>query len=329
MVLTASTESQASDAQASSDAVLMVIQGLLDDLSGKSVPITRDTRIDRYFNDVCGADSLEYLHLTFSIEDALNIRLSDEDWRFLAGAMDGLTTEEWELRYAPFFTFGRLADLVAHRAKIVAIRPITILGSTSKAAGAFRFIQDALQKIVPHVKSFGPSTPIVDRVPRWKLSTFWAVMRGASGNRVPPLPKGRTSVVAFTIIGTLVAFGLGALALGAIEAAMRNVGPFANRESFREWVASSLVIISLAAIPISIIAYILQFFLPVVKTRGSLLPPGVCTFRDLAYLIGGERGGRCKQCSYDMTENTTGRCPECGSATSATCLPRAPIVPNG
>ena len=34
------------------------------------------------------------------------------------------------------------------------------------------------------------------------------------------------------------------------------------------------------------------------------------------------RKGLCLKCGYDLTGNVSGRCPECGEATSGTCKPR-------
>lgn len=44
-----------------------------------------------------------------------------------------------------------------------------------------------------------------------------------------------------------------------------------------------------------------------------LLPKQMETFRDLAELISGDRGGWCTKCDYDLTGLASDICPECGT----------------
>jgi acyl carrier protein len=55
------------------DVALIAIQEAVNKVTGKSVPIARDTRMDRYFIEVAGTDSLEYLDLSFKLEAKLGI----------------------------------------------------------------------------------------------------------------------------------------------------------------------------------------------------------------------------------------------------------------
>jgi len=77
----------------------------------------------------------------------------------------------------------------------------------------------------------------------------------------------------------------------------------------------------LSAGPIAAVALAaVQFFR---AQRITSLPNGISTFRDLAELISGDRGGWCEKCGYDLTGLTSDRCPECGMPTQAVPL-RAP-----
>jgi acyl carrier protein len=296
---------------ADSDAVMRTIQECLNDLSKKSPLITRSTRIDRFFNDVFGGDSLDFLDLSFQLEAKLGVYLSADDWKFLSGEVFCKTTEEWDAKYGPLFTFGRLAELVAHRAKLGKARPVTILGSTSKSAGAFRQIQWLAQDISKSTKNFAPSTPIMDAVRGRDLRRLWARLRIVSDNRVPDLRHTLSTQVA-------IFFERPYQPLMCIAMLSTGVSFLVRYMSTGGFVAALIALVSgigLIAIFLLMILLVLSFIIRMsswAQPKTAILPNGVATFRDLAMLIAGERGGWCEHCGYDLTGLTSDRCPECG-----------------
>lgn len=168
-------------------AVMAGLQTIMEDVTCRCVPISPDTRIDRYILDVCGADSIEYFDLVFRIEARFGIRLNDADWEWMVGGDRSLAVEEWERLHAHQFTFGRLADRIIERARLQPIVPATICGSTCGPAGAFLWLDEVARRIDACIVPFGPSTPILDRFRGRNLSRLWLWVTEFSGGRVPPL----------------------------------------------------------------------------------------------------------------------------------------------
>jgi acyl carrier protein len=295
---------------------LQLIQVAVNQVTGKSVPITSNTRMDQYFNDVAGADSLEYLDLSFRLEDKLGVKLSQDDWRFLSGSELCQSNEEWEVKFAPMFTFGRLAELVAHRAKLGRVEPATILGATSLSAGAFRCIETIAKEIDNKIKLFAPSTPILDCFEGRKLHQFWGRLRALSADRIPPLLFGRIDQ-ALAWLGGLWGILL-CLALYAVMVwKLIVVFGFSVADPF--WKA--FLYFSLPVILLFLSSKALHFLVARLRPASSVLPNGIETFRDVAKLVAGEREGWCEKCGYDLTGLTSSRCPECGTEIFSARLP--------
>lgn len=296
------------------DAALRAIQDAVNEVTGKRVPIAFDTRMDRYFNGVVGNDDLEYLDLSFKLEDRLGVRLSTDDWTFLGGGNLCKSIEDWEAKYAEFFTFGRLAELVVARAKLGGVTPVTILGATSESAGAFRAIERIATSLRADVEPFAPSTRILDRFRGQDLVKLWARLRILSRNRVPPLHKTRLVKVletiykcgALLIAATLILGSVGAL-LSSILGVANIVGVF-GLSSGLLGVSGSLLLL-LCAVAWGVLYRLVKLLEP----RDVILPNGIKSFRDLAELISGDRGGWCEKCGYDLTGLENPRCPECGA----------------
>lgn len=295
---------------------LRLIQEAVNQMTGKSVPITPNTRMDRYFIEVVGADSLEYLDLSFRLEAKLGVKLSQDDWKFLTGDELCKDPGEWEAKYAPMFTFGRLAELVAHRAKFRKIEPETILGATSLPAGAFRRIEAIAKDFDPKIGSFAPSTPILDCFRGRPLQLFWGRLRVLSENRIPPLLVGRIDkTVAWLgglwgVIFCLFLYGAIAWALAAFV----GMSPASTISSW--W-----FVFCFPPIALFFSSRLLLFVVDRMRPHSSILPNGIESFRDLAMLVAGERGGWCEKCGYDLTGLVSGRCPECGTEVARLALP--------
>lgn len=297
------------------ETLLRVLQEILNKMSGSSAIISTETRIDKYFKEVCGADSLEYLELTMELENVLGIRLTNDDWAYVSGSNLCKSVEEWEIKYAPLTTFGRLADLLAHRAKLGIPRPITVLGATSLAAGAFKEIERIGRDVNGNVKPFAPSTPIVERFRGHQLAQFWARVRTLSANRIPALRERSTSMIATKLMETwgapiaVAVFGIG------FYHALPLVGA-PNSGDILSWLLLVMIAIPpLMGIPagmILVLSFVIRLLGVTLGSDQSLLPREIRTFRDVALLISGDRGGWCGHCGYDLTGLTEDRCPECG-----------------
>ncbi len=306
-------DTASTDQSAANDPIFYAITEAVYEVTGMRVPFTRETRMDRYFEEVVGADSLEYLELSFVLQEKLGVWLDDKDWNFLSGGREAHISEEWELKYAQFFTFGRLADLVASRAAFAAPAPVTILGVTSKAAGAFRHIRSVSREIAPSVEPFGPSTVITERFKGRKLRKLWERLRLMSCGRIPPLEATgmeRAANQLYNTPGVLLVLGLGtvtSIVLFSTKGAPANIGCF----GFVLMVALiALLLAGVFGAMAAMVTFVLRRLGKV--SREWNLPHGITTFRDLAELIAGVRGGWCGQCGYDLTGLTGGVCPECG-----------------
>src|SRR5690606_8126937 len=122
----------------------------------------------------------------------------------LAGWSLCKSADDWEYRYASFFTFARLAELVAFRARLARVQPITVLSSTSLSAGAFRSIQGIARQIDPDIEPFRPGTKILDRLRGRKLDALWERVRLLAPRRIPPLHSrkaiNKTGGVAYSLL---------------------------------------------------------------------------------------------------------------------------------
>lgn len=298
----------------STDVVLIAIQEEVNKITTKSVPITRDTRMDRYFIEVSGEHDLDLLELSFRLDAKFGVRITNEDWSYLSGGTPTMSKEEWEAKYAEFFTFGRLADLVASRARIGPVKSVSIAGSSSASAGAFRAIEEMAKQIRPHIEPFAPSTRIADRFTDDDLTKVWGRIRVLSGNRAPPLESAAAKKLVDSIFhglrGAFICLVLYGLLVWMCYRLIMKV-PYINPVA--PWIAGLS--------PVFLLYFLNRSFWFVSRKLGHsmyLLPNNLETFRDLAELISGDRGGWCTKCDYNLTGLTFGICPECGT----------PINPN-
>lgn len=303
---------------------MKALQGMVNSMSGKTVPITRETRIDRCFREVCGAESLEYLDITFQIEETFEIRLPGEMWDYLAGAKLGLTSEEWEAQYAPFFNFGRLADFIAHRVDYFKIEPVSIMGRPCLTAGAFRFMQEAAHRVDPSVEHFGPSSAIRSHLGGKKFRRFWTIVRAASGNRIPRLrpPESTPSINAFksSIVLTPLIFICYSLIRWMYEINSLSIWPGQQQDpdyglghqvfSFLVRNGPSILLISLT---IFTVTYLVQLIRVRRKPSRSFGPEKFETFRDLAEFIAEDICKRCGACGMIIEGVVHVQCPNCGA----------------
>ncbi|RIK65130.1 MAG: hypothetical protein DCC65_13185 [Planctomycetota bacterium] len=289
------------------EAVLSVIEDCVNELSSKRAPIAHNTRIDQYFFAHVPSDLQDCELISELLEERLGVEITEVDWDFLIGRNLCSSTEDWEARYAPLFTFGRLAELVAHRVKLGQIQPLTILGATSRAAGAFRVIEQAVREIDPHVKPFAPSTPVLDRLRGCKLARLWARLRVHSANRIPPLPTtaaGRIVGSAGGLCGIVICLMLYGVLAWQLGARLGIIGS----NSTLKWILTF-------TLPCVILFFVSRLVMVVAERwqpREWLLPKGIVNFRDLAMLMSADRGGWCEHCGYDLTGLVDSRCPECG-----------------
>ncbi len=304
--------SSASDATA----VMDVLQKAVNGMTRKNAPIAREMRIDRYFVELRAASDLDLLVLGFTINDLIGVDLSIDDWKFLTGQDLCKSKEEWETKYAPMFTFGRLADLIASRAKLGTIRPATIMGATSLSAGAFKRIEMIAREIDKRIASFAPSTPILDRFRGRKLRQFWARLRALSGNRVPSMVSSKIDR-ALEWLGGLSGILLCLFFYGIIAWELATLIGLSPASQVTSW----WFVFAFPPVALFVSTRLLLLVVDRIRPPSSILPNGIETFRDLAMLVAGERGGWCEKCGYDLTGLTSARCPECGTEVAKMPLP--------
>lgn len=294
------------------DSVILIIQDILTEMNNRWAPITRDTRMDTYFKEVVGADSIEYLDLSFRIEKRFGIMLSRDDWKYLTGEAVCKSPEDWEAYFGGSFTFGRIAEIIIHRCTLT---PITILGSKSAAAGAFRCVQGVANQVSPRIKPFGPSTPILERLRGRSLERFWTKLQIISGEKLPRLargPIGRVLEVLFDgITGATICLILYGLIVWGFFVLLWP------------WIGHPAVILAIfigAVLVLVFASMSIRYVETHLRGEGAILPYNITTFRDLAELISEDRGGWCEKCGYDLTGLTSERCPECGRPIQAAPL---------
>lgn len=204
------------------DAVLAELRPLIASQCGWDIPLTAETRIDEHIKSTY-LDEFDFSDFLPDIEKHFGISISKQDMTFLSGHGLCETTEEWEARYGPLYTYGRLAELIVARMKLADIprREVAIFGRASRSATTFRQIETLVNDIDASAKRFGPSTRIADRLSPRHLRQLWARLQIISGNRLPTLRMpiysriyrfcGRTTLA----IGGLAIVGLGISALCA------------------------------------------------------------------------------------------------------------------
>lgn len=299
------------------DSVLRILQEVLNSMIGQCGPICADTIIPHYLEAHDQTEEIDYLDIGFRLEARLGFRLTNEDWDFIIGWRLCKSREEWEARYAPFATFGRLADLIAQRASLGIVRPVTILGSTSLAAGAFRQIEAIVRQHEPNGAPFAPSTPILDRLKGESLRRVWIRCQIISGNRIPSLIEPTTTKALGAIFNGLFGAFLVLVAYGFLVWQLWRI--------IKLWFSSTLLAGILSCYASAVVLWLIPRVITGIEGRlrysEFVLPKDIRTFRDLAELIAGDRGGWCAKCGYDLTGLIENRCPECGKNTHEPITP--------
>ncbi|MFO0973177.1 MAG: hypothetical protein U1A27_07050 [Phycisphaerae bacterium] len=300
-------------------AVVAGLQEIVSSMFGRQVPITATTRIDRFIGLLSDVDALGYLDLAQQIEDRFGVRLSAADWSWLTGGDGRMSAGARERLHGEQFTFGRLAERIVQQARLQELRPLTILGARSHAAGAFRWLEEAARQISPRCEPFAPSTPIRDRFRNRRLKRLWGLAGLASGGRVQALDATPAAKLADRIENRQGARTLLAAFLVVYSAAFVALAPRGSADVFHFAIFGMLFFVVTVG-PIGLVLLLLTRLV----SRAPALPGSVQSFGDLARLIAGERGGWCAECGYDLTGVRSGRCPECGVAIQSCAASQIP-----
>jgi hypothetical protein len=192
-------------------------------------------------------------------------------WRRVASLLNAefdiaIDSETWRsvLHWRHHRTVGELCDLIAAHAKVRVVMPVTVMGSTSAAAGAFLAVRAVLRDAGANVSELRPTSPLAPYLDRCPGPLGRELRRMAPGN-LPPIYL-YAPLQAACAIGVLLS---GAMFLVGLWLRIPRWNPFA--------------------------ALITEFvFLAMAWIGHRLSPPrvrfaGVKDFRDLCRVIVGER----------------------------------------
>lgn len=288
---------------------------LLRELPGAPATVNGTTRIDALIPDPIGTGASQMEALYRRIESRFEISLSDVDRNYLSGCRLCKTRDDWAMRFAPLFHVDRLASLVLFRAEVDRIGPITAPDIKSETAGAFRVIERLVAEVAPHIDSFGPDTPIAERLNGRKLARFWRKLYWRYSLRIPP----PATDIPSTLWGLRLTswFALGSLVVAFVLALahVTRTGSGLSGNSVG-WigatVAETFLLFLLMCLPTLAVHWLWRRGRSVARRASRLLPPDILTFGDLADLLAGIREGWCEGCGYELTGVVSEHCPECG-----------------
>lgn len=266
-------------------------------------------------------NALDLIVLASHIAERWGVEIERSDWQEILeanpqGTCDVLreVSDANEQCHERSVTFGRLAEWVSSRIGRAAFGDLSLLDKTWPTAAAYRRIVDIAHQVRPLVLPFAPSTPVPDRLRGPRLHKFWSRVRCISSNRIPPLKLAWGERVLRPFLVLLMCGVAGCILLLAALAAIHVVGGGAGGEmlGLGQYLEGIVLLVLVATTWLSLLVAVMGGLLKLAGALVPVLPHGIRTFRDLAELVAGERGGWCEGCGYDLTGNSTGICPECG-----------------
>ncbi|HWG44933.1 MAG TPA: hypothetical protein VN688_19345 [Gemmataceae bacterium] len=220
------------------------------------------TRIDHHLESEGISEEIDITEILHDIEQFFRFSCRLEEWQSYFG-WDTKDPEEWERKYAPQFTFGRLADFIRERVEAISLEPLTLLGKPCLTAGIFRGLERLAEQINPKTPRFAPHTPIRECLCGTRLHQFWNRLRWIVEEQIPPAPRLPLSMRGF-MHSLAFKFGIGLL----IALWRRNL----------QGLLIGVLLTFLLLIPVG---WLISF----INSRINPLPKGIETFGDLARFL--------------------------------------------
>lgn len=170
--------------------VLRGLQSAFAEILGTKGVIAADQRIEQFLiaEKRWIWEELDLLDLAFELDRYFDFsHISRSEW-------NRCMSRDWEVWFKShsanadldWFTFGALADFIAGRAHAIQVRPAMVLGRECLPAGAFRTIEEVVQRVAPGMSPFAPSTRLDAALRGQPLRRVWDRLRWLSDNRLPP-----------------------------------------------------------------------------------------------------------------------------------------------
>lgn len=180
-------------------AVLYGLQVIMRRDIGVSEPIAASTL---FFSVADGWKEIDLADVFYLVEKHFEVRIALSTWDAIF--RDGHhEAADWNQNIGKRLTFGHVAAFIAARLPMTRLAPLTILGKRCEQAGAFRTIEQLVERFDTSDAQFGPSTPIRERLRGSTLKRVWNQLTWLSEGRLPELRKSPSEWIRNWLLGKM------------------------------------------------------------------------------------------------------------------------------